>query len=75
MAKIVVQVGRGRVGQKEKRELAHLIIAPLHIFLSIESNEQKGDISFIMKDPPEFRFTMFLSFYREGVLVPLTVIS
>ena len=51
MAKIVVQVGRGRVGQKEKRELAHLIIAPLHIFLSVESNKHKGDISFIMKDP------------------------
>ena len=28
---IVVQLGRGRVGQKDKRELAHLIIAPLYI--------------------------------------------
>ena len=52
------------MGQKEKRELAHLIIAPLYIFLSVELNEHKGDISFIMKDPREFRFTMFLSFYR-----------
>ena len=53
------------MGQKEKRELAHLMIAPLYIFLSVELNEHKGDISFIMKDPPElFRFTMFLSFYR-----------
>ena len=39
-------------------------IAPLYIFLSVELNEHTGDISFIMKDPPEFRFTMFLSFYR-----------
>ena len=36
MAKIVVQVGRGSVGQKETRELAHLMIAPLYIFLSVE---------------------------------------
>ena len=51
LAKIVVQVGRGRVGQKEKRELAHLILATLYI-----------DISFIMKDPRElFRVTMLIS--------------
>ena len=65
MAKIVVQVGQGSVGQKETRELAHLMIAPLYIFLSVELNEHKLDISFIMKDPLElFRFTMFLSFYH-----------
>ena len=53
------------MGQKGKRELAHLMIAPLYIFLSVELNEHKGDISFIMKDPRElFRLTMFLSFYR-----------
>ena len=51
------------MGQKGKRELAHLIIAA-YIFLSVELNEHKRDISFIIKDSPEFRFTMFLSFYR-----------
>ena len=51
-------------GSDKKRELARSIIAPLYIFLSVELNERKGDISFIMKDPPEFRFTMFLSFCR-----------
>ena len=51
MAKIVVQVVQGSVSQKEKRELAHLMIATLYIY-----------ISFIMKDPREFfRFTMLLS--------------
>ena len=58
----------GRTGQcglaKEKAGTCSLIIAPLYIFLSVESNEHKGDISFIMKDPLEFRFTMFLSCYR-----------